>query len=153
GYEHPDYAASLSEFGVPILLPRSGGWALRRPIPGTSRRDLMGPYPLFFCRDWSRLPDDLAESVGDVVSFSMVTDPFAKVSVDWLKSKFDLAVPFKEHFITEFSRPLAAIVSKSHHDAVRRSLKKVEVSICPSPRDMLESWIDLFGHLVKRHRI
>jgi hypothetical protein len=153
GYAHPGYVASLSEFGSPTLLPRSGAWALKRRIPGTSQYDLMGPYPLFFCRDWSGLPEDLAGLAGEAVSFAMVTDPFAKLRPEFLKSTFDVAIPFKNHFITELSRPLEAIVSKSHRDTVRRSLKKIEVSICPDPPSRLAEWTELFGHLVKRHRI
>ena len=55
GYAHPAYAESLAEFGVPRLLPRSGGWILERRIESFPDRDAAGCYPLFSCRDWSRL--------------------------------------------------------------------------------------------------
>ena len=153
GYEHPGYAASLFEFGDVLRLPRSEGWALRRPIAGSLQNDLIGPYPLFFCKDWSRLPEDLTDLAGKAVSFSMVTDPFAKLDFEFLKSYFDVVLPFKKHFITELSRPIKTIVSKSHQETVRRALKKVEVSLCPDPRAVLNEWVRLFCNLVRRHRI
>jgi hypothetical protein len=60
-YAHRDYAFSLSEFGTPRLLPRSEGWLLEREIAGASASDLVGPYPLFSCSDWSGLQRDLEE--------------------------------------------------------------------------------------------
>src|SRR5215831_17745364 len=116
GYEHPAYAASLSEFGGVLRLPRSGGWALRRPIEGSAASDLIGPYPLFLCRDWAGLPQDMLELAGAAVSFSMVTDPFADLDLSSLKPCFDVAVPFKKHFIADLSRPVESFVSKSHRD-------------------------------------
>src|SRR5438045_5100866 len=80
GYAHPQYAASLGEYGAPRLLPRSRGWILERPIPGTDVRDAMGCYPLFACQDWSGLSDDLAEISRErsLVSVVLVTDPFGE---------------------------------------------------------------------------
>jgi hypothetical protein len=153
GYEHPGYAASLSEFGALTLLPRSGGWALRRPIAGSSQGDLIGPYPLFFCKDWSRLPHDLADLAGKAVSFSMVTDPFANLDFEFLKSSFEVVLPFKEHFVAELSWPIKTIVSKSHQENVRRALKKIEVFQCPDPPAVLSEWVRLYGILAKRHGI
>src|SRR3990172_4731763 len=74
GYLHPGHAASLAEFGTPRPLPHSGGWLLERTIPGSESRDAMGCYPLFACRDWSRLPMDLEDLARDLVSVSLVTD-------------------------------------------------------------------------------
>jgi hypothetical protein len=153
GYEHPGYAASLSEFGVVLRLPRSESWALRRPIAGSQQSDLIGPYPLFFCKDWSRLPQDLADLEGKAVSFSMVTDPFANLDLELLRSCFDVVLPFKKHFIAELSRPIKSIISKSHQETVRRALKKIEVSLCPDPRTLLSEWVSLYRNLVQRHGI
>ena len=66
GYAHPAYAHSLAEFGSPRPLPRSGGWLLERPIPGSPYRDAMGCYPLFAAQDWSRLYSDLDEISGGI---------------------------------------------------------------------------------------
>jgi hypothetical protein len=153
GYEHPAYAASFSEFGSPVFLHRSGGWVIKREIPDSSHNDLMGPYPLFFCQDWGGLSDDLAELAGEAVTFSMVADPFAKLPSDFFKTNFDIAIPYKDHFIAELSRPPEAIGSKSHLENARRALRKVEVSRCLDPPGRLEEWIVLFEHLAKRYRI
>jgi hypothetical protein len=156
GYEHPDYAASLAEFALPLLLPRCGGWVLRRPIADSPDHDLIGPYPLFFCNDWSRLPQDLRElpaaAIG-AVSFAMVADPFADLAPDWLTANFDVALPFKDHLIADLSRPIEAIVSKSHQITVRRALRKVAVSVSAAPRGRLTQWVGLYDHLIERHRI
>lgn len=153
GYEHPGYAASLSEFGTILRLPRSGGWALRRPIEGSRQSDLIGPYPLFFCKDWSGLPQDLADLASTAVSFSMVTDPFANLEFEFLKSCFDVVMPFKKHFIADLSRPIKTFVSKSHQETVRRAIKKIKVSLCSDPSALLNEWVRLYCNLMRRHRI
>jgi len=124
-----------------------------RRIRGSSQSDVMGTYPLFFCRDWGRLQEDMAALRDKAVSFSMVTDPFANLKLDQLESSFDVVVPFKDHFIVELSRPLEYIVSRSHQETVRRAQKKVEVSLCPNPACRLAEWIELFSYLVRRHQI
>jgi hypothetical protein len=43
GYLHPDYAQSLSEFGEPLQLQKSGGWLLERRVDGT-QSDAMITY-------------------------------------------------------------------------------------------------------------
>src|SRR5229473_8652620 len=96
GYAHPGYAASLSEFGTPRLLPRSGGWILERRIPGCQERDAMGCYPLFACQHWSQLHADLDEIGSELVSVTLVTDPFGGYQEGLLRQCFpDQVVPFK----------------------------------------------------------
>jgi hypothetical protein len=153
GYEHPDYSASLAEFGHVTKLPQSGGWALRRGIPGTSHDDLIGPYPLFFCRNWHKLPDDLAEVGDNAVSFSMVTNPFAALDVELLKSYFEVTLPFKQHYVADLSQPAETFVSKSHQETVRRASKKVEVLLCENPAALLRAWLGFYSNLIERHRI
>ena len=133
GYCHSSYAESLAEFGMPRELPRCGGWILERQIPGSSYRDGMGCYPLFACRDWSKLHDDLAEIGNDMVSLSIVTDPFGDYDLDLLRKCFDVVMPFKEHYVVNLAQPIEAIVSKSHRSTVRRAMRKVEVSWSPTP--------------------
>src|SRR5438132_8657446 len=107
GYTHAAYAASLSDYGSPRVLPLCNGWILERPIPGTPYRDAMGCYPLFLCEDWSHLNVDLEEIADGMVCLSLVTDPFGEYDFPYLCQCFpDVAIPFKEHFIVELSRPL-----------------------------------------------
>src|SRR5436190_23288915 len=94
GYMHPRYAQSLAEFGSPRHLPRSGGWILEREIPGFPYRDAMGCYPLFACRDWSRLHEDLEELHSDLVTLTLVADPFGDYDLSTLQHCFgDLVSP------------------------------------------------------------
>src|SRR2546423_8454837 len=99
-YAHRAYAESLSEFGAPQLLPRCEGRVLARPIPGTPYRDAMGSYPIFACRDWSQLADDIENLGEDLVSLVLVADPFRDYTEKNLRHTFnDLFMPFKEHFV------------------------------------------------------
>ncbi len=59
GYLNQAYAHSLSEFGNPRLLPQSQGSILEREILESSYRDAMGCYPLFACKDWAHLSEDI----------------------------------------------------------------------------------------------
>ncbi|MDO9175745.1 MAG: hypothetical protein Q7V62_13140, partial [Actinomycetota bacterium] len=104
-YADPNYAASLREFGTPFELARSGSWALRRAVPGTTSFDAMGCYPLFSCRDWSQLADDLHELPDDLVSLTAITDPFGAPSADRLREAFDVVRPYKDHFLVDLDRP------------------------------------------------
>jgi hypothetical protein len=72
GYLHPAYAASLRDWGEPLMLPRSGGWLLAREVPGTSDRDAIGCYPLFTCRNWEQLGEDIAALDDSLVAVSLV---------------------------------------------------------------------------------
>lgn len=152
GYLHPGYAESLSEFGCPRALPRSGGHVLERPIPVSGDRDAMGCYPLLCCTDWSAIPDDLGD-LRDLVSLVCVVDPFAPCDRATLARWFDVVVDFKPHFVTELRGPVEAIVSRSHQASVRRALRHVDVEVCPDPSAHLDEWVMLYDHLIRRHRI
>src|SRR3989442_15260848 len=115
GYLHPGYAESLAEFGVPRPLPRSGGWILVREISGCSTRDATGCYPLFACRNWSLLHDDLNDLRKDIVGLSIVTDPLGEYDTTYLRQSFPDAVrPFKEHFIVDLSRSVQSFAHADH---------------------------------------
>jgi hypothetical protein len=153
GYLHPGYAASLTEFGTLRPLPRSGGWILVRAIPSSEARDAMGCYPLFACRDWSRLPEDLAEAGADLVSLSLVTDPFGAYDPVDLESWFDVSRPFKEHMVVELDRPGDRIASRHHRYYARRALEHLSVEVVEAPEGALDEWVELYGTLVRRHRM
>ena len=153
GYLHPQYAASLAEFGTPRRLPRSGGWILERDIPGSPYRDAMGCYPLFRCTDWSALAWDLQELEDRLVSVALVTDPFGRFALDQLRRTFDFCLPFKHHFVTDLSQPLAQAVHRRHRYNARRALKYLSVTRCARPPDHLAEWVELYDHLIARHDI
>jgi len=149
-YADPGYARSLSEFGVPRLLPRCGGRVLERAIDGTCARDLMGPYPLFACADWSQLVDDVEDLGDSTVSLVLVVDPLADVEASQLERAFpDLLKPFKKHFIRDLHGP--ASITAHHRRDVRRAARAVEVEICAEPLERLDDWMRLYDELVARH--
>ena len=154
GYRHPEYAESLSEFGTPRELPRCGGWILERPLPGLPDRDAMGCYPLFCCQDWSQLHADLEEIGSQIVSLSLVTDPFGEYNAAYLQRCFkDLVRPFKEHFIIDLSQPIDTFVSRHHRRYARKAFREVQVERCQYPAQFSDEWMNLYDNLIRRHDI
>jgi len=154
GYAHADYAASLSEFGSPRLLPNSRGWILERKISGSSYVDAMGCYPLFTCLDWSQLKTDLANIRNDLVCLSLVTDPFGEFDEAYLRKCFpDVTMSFKQHFVTDLSRPLETFVHSNHRRNARRALAEMQIEKCANPEDFIDDWTRLYSTLVARHEI
>jgi hypothetical protein len=155
GYNHPDYANSLREFGNPVLLPRSQGRILERPIAKSDYTDASGCYPLFTCSDWQGLAEDIhtLRNKG-LVSLSLVSDPFTMLSFDSLKKIFsDHCVPFKEHYLVDFSSEPQDIISSHHRYYARRSLRRYSVELLNDPTPHIETWQHLYQELVKRHQI
>lgn len=150
GYSRGDYARSLSEFGVPRLLPLSGGWVLERPIPGTSAHDLVGPYPLFTCSSWSDLAADL-EGLGEsLVSVVLVADPLGGAAEQELTRAFpDRLVVFKRHLVRDLDEP--ARLPTHHRRHIRLASDAVDVEVCTDPAEHLDDWVRLYSGLVARH--
>jgi len=153
GYMHPGYAESLREFGFPRELPQCGGWILERQIPGSSYRDAMGCYPLFACQDWSQLHSDLEGLRNELVSLSLVADPFGEFDLTYLKQCFDVVIPFKEHFVADLRQPMNVIVSKHHRRYARKALQDVRVELCPDPKSYIDEWVNLYATLIEKHNI
>jgi hypothetical protein len=153
GYLHPDYAKSLSEFGTPLRLPRSGGWLLERLIDGV-QADAMGTYPLFACSDWKSLKDDLNQLGKSLVSAVVVTDPMGAYDEPFLRDCFnDLVIPFKLHFGNDLNRPLDETMPKHHARNARMGLKQVTVERCEDAHSHLDDWVRLYSLLINRHQI
>ena len=153
GYASPDYALSLKEFGEPYELPRCGGWILVRPIPGTPYKDAIGCYPLFACRDWTKIHEDLEHVGPDLISLSLVIDPFAAVTPPYFEQHFDLVKPFKTHYMVDLSCPLESFILKLHQKKARKSLELMDIEVCYQPIQYLDNWITLYDNLIGRHNI
>lgn len=151
GYLHPNYADSLSEFGAPLHLPKSGSWLLRRPVDGI-QTDAIGTYPLFACLDWKSLKCDLHQLGKSLLSVTLVTDPFGEYDEPLLRDCFgDVVTPFKSHFAHDLSRSL--IISEHHARNASLGLKQVTVERCEDPSSQLDNWVRLYSVLIRRHQI
>jgi hypothetical protein len=153
GYLNENYVRSLSEFGTPRKLPLSGGWILEREIAGFPYRDGIGCYPIFVCRDYGKLDEDMENLAGDLVSLTLVTDPFGNFSMDLLKEYFGKVTLFKNHFIADLGESTEKIVSRHHHYYARKALENVEVELVSQPVQFLDEWMPLYDTLIKRHNI
>lgn len=153
GYAHRNYARGFLEFGEPLYLPASKGWVIKREIPGTNHFDAMGCYPVFSCENWNRLKEDIESLENQLVSITLVTDPFADVPCEALKDIFPVCFPFKEHYITDFSQPLEVSVTKKTRKHARRALRDISVEHCQTPLNYLDEWTLLYNELIKRHDI
>jgi hypothetical protein len=154
GYLSETYANALSEFGNPCLLPESQGWILKREIPGSSYRDAMGCYPLFFCQNWSRLFADLENTDNDLVSLSLVADPLGEYDLFELRRCFkDLVAPFKTHYIVDLKIPSDQSVSAHHRYYDRKANRTVYIFRCENPDSLLPEWCELYQTLIERHKI
>lgn len=143
---HHEYAESLAEFGTPRQLIHSKGWILEREIPGTPYKDAMGVYPLFCCRDWGRLGEDI-ERLDGLVSLVLVADPLG--DYDDLDC-FDFARPFKEHFVIDLKN---VQICKHHRRNIQKARKSVCVELCLDPLERLNDWARLYGKLIEKHDI
>jgi hypothetical protein len=153
GYLHGAYAASLAEYGTPMMLPRSGAWVLKRRIDSVALDDAMGCYPLLACRDWAQLPTDLSALGREVVCISAVPDPFGAHDLELLTECFDFVRPFKQHFVIDLDRSPSSYVSLHHRRNVRKAMRAVDVEACDDPPAVLAEWADLYSLLVQRHEI
>lgn len=110
----------------------------------------MGCYPLFACRDWSRLTDDLNELENDFVSLALVTDPFGDYSVEELHACFpDRVIPFKEHFVVDFDAQHK--ISKHHRYYAQRARAAIHVEVVSDRQAFLNEWIGLYANLSSRY--
>jgi hypothetical protein len=153
GYANAAYAEALGEFGRPVALPSCGGWLLERSIPGFGDMDAMGPYPLFACRNWAALGQDLDALRDRLVSVTLAADPFGNYTATRLGQLFDRVRPLKNHFVVELSRPMDTVATAHHRYYARRALKKVQVDVSRSPLGFAEEWTRLYSGLVERHDI
>ena len=127
---------------------------MERQIPGTPYRDAMGCYPLFTCKDWSKLAEDVQELEGDLVSLALVTDPFGEFNPTSLEGIFkDRVIPFKEHFIVDLNQSITDFVCAHHRRNVKKAQEKITVEVCEEPMDWIDKWVELYSNLIVRHNI
>lgn len=153
GYQHPLYAASLAEFGVPLELPRCQGWLLERPVENSATRDAMGCYPVFSCGDWTGLAADLAGLASRLVSVVLVSDPFGDYDEALLRSCFDRVMAFKEHYVADLEQRWERFTSATHRKFARRARRKMQIELCAEPARYLDEWCVLYEEFAARKGI
>ncbi|MEH6549058.1 MAG: hypothetical protein V7744_03640 [Pseudomonadales bacterium] len=155
GYCHPDYAASLSEYGSPRYLEHSKGWILQRPIPGYNDfSDAMGLYPLFSCQQWSLIPRDIDQlEDSGLVSLVVVTDPLLVECDRGVFSRFDFSRIFKTHYLADTRQAPEQIISKHHAYYARKAAREITVEVSEFSAQFLEDWLDLYSQLIVRYEI
>lgn len=152
GYQHGGYAASFDAWGQPVHMPAADGWLLKRSIPGSPLHDATGCYPLFCCRNWRALRDDIDSKLGDCVSLVLVADPFGNHDPTLLERTFDRALAWKEHFVTDLEVDPEQSWTRRHRRNLRTSLQKVRVEACRAS-DELDAWCELYAQLCGRRAI
>ena len=154
GYAGEEYARSLTQIGEALPLTKSGGWILTRGLNGERDRDATGCYPLFSCKEWSRLDDDLQNLPNDIVAVSLVADPAADVTMASLEKAFpDVCYHYKDHFFADLTRPLTSFVSEHHQRNAKRSSKTLRIEMLANPVEYLSNWIGFYDQLIARHQI
>jgi hypothetical protein len=151
GYLHPSYAFSFDDIATPRELPGCGAWILEHGIPGSHLTDATGCYPLFCCRDWTRLPQDLADLAGQLVSFTLVTDPFGGFNVSDLQRIFELVRPYKRHYVRDLANDAGVAAPRRHRRNTAHAARALTLSRVDEPRRFADEWVALYGLLVERH--
>jgi hypothetical protein len=150
-YADPAYVAAVAEGGggraVPV--PAWGAPVMTRPIP-EGGEDAAGAYPMAALSPDADLAAGLAQLADeDLVSVVLVGDPLHGPAATDMAAAFDLARPFKTHYLVD---PRAYAPSKHHRQEIRRALKRCEVEPLPLAACLAE-WKALYGGLIERHAI
>ena len=153
GYSHNRYAESLSEFGAVITLQNAGGYLIKRKLPSSEYFDCIGCYPLFACRYPGALAADLHSLPEDIVSVTLVPDPWAGLDREELARSFDLIRPFKNHYVVDLDIPFDAYMHKHHRRYSRRALQQADVQLAEDPSLHADEWVALYQHSIVRHKI
>jgi hypothetical protein len=153
GYQHPAYAESLSEFGKPVELPKCEGLFLQRSIPDFHLFDGMGCYPIFSCMDWEKLPLDMQDLKDNLVTLSLVADPFGNHTPQYLNEIFDKVIPFKEHLLIDLKQEMVSFIHSHHRRNVKKALTQISVELSSNPEELSGEWIILYKNLIERHNI
>jgi GNAT acetyltransferase-like protein len=147
-YSTIEYGESLRHIGEPIHVPEWGTTVLKRAC-GMGHHDAIGTYPIAVLQ-----PDcDLAAGLDrlarmGLVSVVLVLENVLRPELRELERTFDVARPFKRHYL--FDRAASAAYSSQHHHyEVRRAVRKVRVERFDLTARLGE-WTSLYQLLVAR---
>ena len=111
----------------------------------------MGCYPIFSCQNWSRVTEDIRSLSEELVTISLVADPFGDYRPEDLSLWFDQVVTFKHHRVVDFSKPLS--VTKHHSYYGRKARAELVVEIGAPTNDFADEWTAIYSCLVNRHNL
>jgi len=116
-FSRRDYCLSLPHVGHPLSVPGLGTTLLARPIPGSGRSDLVGPWPYTAAPEPALLERALAALRQDgFVSLTMFLRPdTAAGHVAALGGVADV-VPLKDHYIRDPRQPPPAIRARTRRN-------------------------------------
>ena len=97
--------------------------------------------------------DDLRALTDQLVSLTVVADPFGNFTEDLLRRAFEVVLPYKQHYVTDLSLPIERWIGRRHRRNVEKSLGLVELEVCPDPLELLDVWAALYAELIERHGI
>jgi hypothetical protein len=109
----------------------------------------MSPYPFLSCRSWPALCGDLAELPSDLVSLTIVSDPFGDIT--GLRACVDDIRRFKGHHVADTSVPMTERVWRHHRRLARRGSRTNTVEVLERPADHLAEWLGVYANVVDRH--
>jgi len=151
-YASRAYAETLAHAGRPILVEPWQTYVLGRAF-GDGAADAAGPYPIACLSPASDLRAGLdALRQSRMVSVGLVVDGLTGPGIDRMQQAFEVARPFKTHYLVD---PAAGDTQPtSHHRyeirrAARRGVEVRDVAL----REVLEDWNALYGELVSQHGI
>jgi hypothetical protein len=150
-YSSEAYARAFEGLAEPLRLPIANTWVLRRRIPGTPHYDAMGCYPLtVWPRDTTLSYDFPALKEMGVVSLVLVADAFFCPEPEALQRDFDVARPFKDHYVHDYGQ--AFHYGRHHRYEVKRARAACRIVQVPLS-EWLREWNDLYQYLCARHGI
>ncbi|MBL4659145.1 MAG: hypothetical protein JKY19_02225 [Alcanivoracaceae bacterium] len=152
GYFHENYAQSVKEKVQTIHLEKSCGWLLKRKIPKSDLFDAINCYPLLCCKNWEHLQSDIDNIPKNIISISIVSDPFSDLDMSRISTTFDLIKKFKQHYIVDLTTETN--FSPHHKREIRRAYKKnIDIKYCNNPLEYLDTWNNLYKRLISKHNI
>ena len=156
-YASTEYSRAFKGLGQVTYIESLGVSAILRNIPGTDRVDAAALYPMA----WPIHPESATNLRAELahynaVSLVLVVDPFCDAIADgWLPDIFDLARPYKTHYMRapqNNAQPVVPLYSRHHRRNVRLAkssctLREVAFS------SILNDWHRLYDVLIARNKL
>jgi len=150
-YSSAAFAALHGAWGEPLWVPEWETHVIQRPIPGGGQ-DGAGCYPLTPLSSEADLEAGCERlRAAGLVSLVLVLDPLARPPQHALQQTFDLARPFKTHYLVD---PAAGGYRPSRHH--RYEIRVAQRSVEARPFELrahLPAWQALYTNLVRRKGI